>query len=198
MMPRLTLEQILALEDHDGLLDVKSAASNAGSDTSRINHDFDELNRFVDHYGFVPGEGAGDRKPSVKERVLSMRLKSYRDNPKIIELLAAHDRHGLLADLKTAHTKEPESLDEILDLDDELLNTPSDDIFTLRHARPKSARPDRVSERKPAKDFESFKPLFDTCVADLVSGKRKSLKFANEQEINAGEFFILNGVMVFV
>jgi hypothetical protein len=197
-MPRLTLEQILALEDHDGLLDVRSTASNAGSDTSRINHDFDELNRFIDQHGFVPGEGTGDRRPSVKERVLSMRLRSYRDNPKIIELLTAQDRHGLLADQKAAHAKEPESLDEILDLDDELLNTPSDDIFTLRHARPKSARPDRVSERKPAKDFDTFKPLFDACVADLVSGRRKSLKFANEQEINAGEFFILNGVMVFV
>jgi hypothetical protein len=198
MMPRLTLEQILALDDHDGLLDVKSAASNAGSDASRINHDFDEVNRFVDQYGFVPGEGAGDRRPSVKERVLSMRLKGYRDNQKLIEMLAGQDRHGLLVNHKAAQVKEPESLDEILELDDELLNTPSDDIFTLKHARPKSARPDRVSERKPARDFETFKPLFDTCVADLVSGRRKSLKFANEQEINAGEFFILNGVMVFV
>lgn len=198
MMSRLTLEQILALDDHDGLLDVKPVASNAGSDTSRIGHDFDELNRFIDQYGFVPGEGTGDRKPSVRERVLSMRLKSYRDNPKIVELLKTQDRHALLADERAALAKAPESLDEILGLDDELLNTPSDDIFTLRHARPKAARPDRVSERKPAKDFDAFKPLFDICVADLVSGRRKSLKFANEQEINAGEFFILNGVMVYV
>jgi hypothetical protein len=197
-MSRLTLEQILALEDHDDLLDVKPAAANAGSDTSRINHDFEELNRFVDHHGFVPGEGTYDRKLSVKERVLSMRLKSYRDNSKIRELLNGYDRHGLFSEEKAATVKLPESLDEILDLDDELLNTPSDDIFTLRHARSKAARPDRVSERKPAKDFENFRPLFDVCVADLVSGKRKSLKFANEQEINAGEFFILNGVMVYV
>lgn len=87
---------------------------------------------------------------------------------------------------------------EILDLDDELLNTPSDDIVTFKHSRPKSARPDRISERKPAKEFETFKPLFDACVADLVSGRRKSLKFANEQEINVRECFILNGVMVVV
>jgi hypothetical protein len=196
-MARMTLEQILSSEDHDGLLDVKPAASGASSDASRIAHDFEELNRFIDQHGFSPGEGPGDRKLSVKERVLSMRLKSYRDSRLIAAQLKAHDRHALLVDeARAAH--EPSSVDEILDLDDELLNTPSEDIFNLRHARPKAARPDKVSERKPAKDFQDFKPLFDACVTDLVSGKRKSLKFANEQEINAGEFFILNGIMVYV
>ncbi|MBR0796865.1 GIY-YIG nuclease family protein [Bradyrhizobium jicamae] len=196
-MARLTLEQILSSDDHDGLLDVKPAVSSASSDASRIVYDFEELNRFIDQHGYTPGEGPSDRKPSVKERVLSMRLKSYRDNRKIAAQLKADDRHGLLAD-ETATAPEPSSVDEILDLDDELLNTPSEDIFHLRHARPKAARPDKVSERKPARDFQHFKPLFDACVADLVSGKRKSLKFANEQEINAGEFFILNGIMVYV
>jgi len=132
----------------------------------------------------------------MQERVLSMRLKAYRENPKILAELKGHDRHGLFAEHQ--EPKQPESLDEILELDDDLLSTTNDDIFQLRHARPKSARPDKVSERKPARDFSTFKPLFDVCVAELVSGKRKSMKFANEQEINAGEFFILNGVMVYV
>jgi hypothetical protein len=35
-------------------------------------------------------------------------------------------------------------------------------------------------------------------VFDLTAGKRKSMSFANEQEIEPGEFFILNGVMVYV
>ncbi|AMA60095.1 DNA methyltransferase [Bradyrhizobium sp. CCGE-LA001] len=107
------------------------------------------------------------------------------------------NRHGLLAEVATS-MKEPASVDEILDMDDDLLSSPNDDIFTMRHARTKAARPDKVSERKPARDFDRFKPLFDECVGDLVSGKPKSLNFANEQEINAGEFFILNGVMVYV
>lgn len=197
-MARLTLEQILALKDHDGLLDVKPIPPSAGSDSSRVSQDFAELNRFIDQHGFCPGEGPVDRKLSVKERVLSMRLRSYRDNPKVVAELLLQDRHGLLVADKAAELKEPTSLDEILDLEDDLLNTPSGGIFDLRHARPRAARPDKVSERRPAKDFQIFKPLFDACVADLVSGRRKSLKFANEQEINAGEFFILNGVMVYV
>lgn len=197
-MSRLTLDQILTLDDHDGLLDVKPVASSSGSDSSRIGHDFDELNCFIDLHGFAPGEGPNDRKPSVKERVLAMRLKSYRESPKVVAELQPVDRHGLLAKDKAVQAKAPESLDEILDLDDDLLSTPSEDIFTHRHARPKSARPDKVSERRQAKDFDTFKPMFDACVAELVSGKRKSLKFANEQEIRAGEFFILNGIMVYV
>jgi hypothetical protein len=92
----------------------------------------------------------------------------------------------------------PKSLDEILDLDDELLTEPAEDIFTFRHARPAAARPDKVSERKPCKDFDQFKPLFSICVSELNSGKRKSVPFANEQEINVGDFFILNGVMAYV
>jgi hypothetical protein len=35
-------------------------------------------------------------------------------------------------------------------------------------------------------------------VSDLTAGTRKSMPFANEQEIKPGEFFILNGVMVYV
>lgn len=195
-MTRLTLEQILSLEDHDGLLDVKPVTSNIGSEASRLIQDFDELNRFVDLHRFAPGEGPGDRRQSVKERALFMRLKSYRENPRIAAQLQAYDRHSLLADV--ASMKEPASVDEILDMDDDLLSSPNDDIFAMRHARAKAARPDKISERKPARDFDRFKPLFDECVSDLVSGRRKSLKFANEQEINAGEFFILNGVMVYV
>lgn len=197
-MARMTLDQILALDDHDGLLDVKPIASISGSYSSRIGHDFDELNCFIDQNGFAPGEGPNDRKLSVKERVLAMRLKSFRDNPMVAAELRPVDRHGLFAEEKAVQAKAPESLNEILDLDDDLLSTPSEDIFALRHARPKAARPDKVSERKPAKDFDLFKPMFDACVAELVSGKRKSLKFANEQEIRAGEFFILNGIMVYV
>jgi hypothetical protein len=100
--------------------------------------------------------------------------------------------------LQAAQTPPPYSLDDILDLDDELLTEPGEDIFTFRHARPAAARPDKISERKPCKDFEQFKPLFDQAIADLATGKRKSMKFAKEQEIEAGGFFILNGVMVYV
>jgi hypothetical protein len=194
-MSRPTLDDILSESDELGLLDVKPLAINASSDASRVVQAFEEINVFIDRHGYAPGEGGEGKKPSVTERQLQMRLKTYRVQPEIAAALHAHDRHSLLA---TTAPAEPQSLDEILDLDDDLLSEPNSDIFNFRHARPAAARPDRVSERTPCKDFEQFKPLFDACVSQLTAGKRKSLRFANEQEIKAGEFFILNGVMVYV
>lgn len=192
-MLKLSLDEILSLEDHDGLLDVKFPTSHLNSDESRIIQDFEELNLFIDKHGYLPGEGKIQSKPSLKEKLLTMRLSSYRANPRIAESLREHDRHSLLKDKTDVF-----DLDDILDSEDELLSTFGEHIFTMKHARPKTARPDKVSERKPAKNFQDFKPLFDACLADLVAGRRRSVRFANEQEINAGDFFILNGIMVYV
>ncbi len=194
-MARRTLDDILAEDDELGLLDVKPIVRTGISEDARIVQQFEEIGVFFDRHGFAPGEGGDDRRPAVQERMLQMRLKTYRTSPDVAEQLLAYDRHGLLG---VTLEMEPKSLDEILDLDDDLLNDANDDIFTIRHVRPASARPDKVSERKPCEDFERFKPLFNSCVLDLTSGRRKSMPFANEQEIEAGEFFILNGVMVYV
>lgn len=196
-MARQTLDELLAESDDLGLLDVKPRPVNTSTEAVRIQQAFEEINVFVDRHHFAPGEGQAGGKVSVNERTLQVRLKTYRENLDIAEQLKEFDRHGLLT-LKAAQTLPPYSLDDILDLDDELLSEPSENIFTFRHARPAAARPDKISERKPCEDFAQFKPLFDQAAADLVTGKRKSMKFANEQEIEAGGFFILNGVMVYV
>ena len=195
-MARLTLDELLAESDDLGLLDVKPHPVNTSTEAVRIQQAFEEINVFVDRHHFAPGEGEAGEKVSVNERTLQVRLKTYRENPDIAEQLKEFDRHGLLTNQSTQSP--PASLDDILGMDDELLTEPTEDIFTFRHARPAAARPDKISERKPCEDFEQFKPLFDQAAADLVTGKRKSMKFANEQEIEAGGFFILNGVMVYV
>ncbi|MBU1691602.1 MAG: GIY-YIG nuclease family protein [Gammaproteobacteria bacterium] len=196
-MVRQTLDDVLAENDDLGLLNVKPHSSNSSTDAVRIQQAFEEVNVFVDRHHFSPGEGQNGEKISVSERTLQMRLKTYRDQPDISALLKETDRHGLLTSL-TKQPPPPASLDDILALDDELLSDPNEDIFTFRHARPAAARPDKISERKPCLDFEQFKPLFDQAIDDLATGERKSMKFANEQEIEAGGFFILNGVMVYV
>lgn len=196
-MARQTLDELLAESDDLGLLDVKPHPVNTSTDAVRIQQAFEEINVFVDRHHFGPGERQAGEKVSVSERTLQVRLKTYRENSDITEQLKEVDRHGLLT-TKATQPLPPTCLDDILDLDDELLSEASEDIFTFRHARPAAARPDKISERKPCEDFEQFKPLFDQAAADLVTGKRKSMKFANEQEIEAGGFFILHGVMVYV
>ncbi len=93
---------------------------------------------------------------------------------------------------------EPQTLDDILALDDDLLTTPQDTIFSLVHVQPAASKADEVSSRRPCEEFEQFKPLFDQCAREINAGTRKTKPFSKEQEIDAGDFFILNGVMVYV
>lgn len=46
--------------------------------------------------------------------------------------------------------------------------------------------------------MENFKPLFEQAARDVEEGKRQALPFANEQEIRAGQFFIVKGMMSYV
>jgi hypothetical protein len=188
-MTRPTLDEILS--DDSDLLDVKPTSNTASTEHQRVIDSLEEINRFIDRFNRKPGE---TDKPSVSERGLQIKLNGLRNDVSLRDVLMPYDRHGLLpADVPVV----PKTLDDILD-DDELLSTPQDDIFDLVHVRPPTARPDEVAERQVCKDFDRFKPLFEQCVRELSEGKRKAITFANEQEIEAGEFFILNGVMVYV
>jgi len=188
-MTRPTLDEILS--DDSDLLAVKPTSNTASTEHQRVIDSLEEINRFIDRFNRKPGE---TDKPSVSERGLQIKLNGLRNDLSLRDVLMPHDRHGLLpSDAPVV----PQTLDEILD-DDDLLSTPQDDIFELVHVRPPTARPDEVAERQVCKDFATFKPLFEQCVRELSEGKRKAITFANEQEIEAGEFFILNGVMVYV
>jgi hypothetical protein len=188
-MARPTLDEILS--DNSDLLDVKPGSNIASTEHQRVIDSLEEINRFVDRFNRKPGESD---KPSVSERSLQIKLNGIRNDVSLRDVLMPHDRHGLLpADVPVV----PKTLDDIL-ADDDLLYTPQDDIFDLVHVRPPTARPDEVAERQVCKDFDRFKPMFEQSVRELSEGKRKAIAFANEQEIEAGEFFVLNGVMVYV
>ena len=58
--------------------------------------------------------------------------------------------------------------------------------------------PDYVAKRKDCADFEKFRPLFDECLADLKSEKRKANPFKNEQHIEEGKFYVLGGLLCYV
>ena len=189
-MPRLTLDEVLA--DTDELLDVKLPTNTASTEEQRVLDSFSEINRFISRFKRRPGESD---KPSVSEQGMRIKLAGLLNNSDLHEMLYPYDEHGLLPQMGVA---EPKTLDEILELDDDLLDTSQDDIFNLVHTRPAAAKTDRVSERRICEDFDQYKPLFEQCVREINEGDRKTMKFRKEQEIDAGEFFILNGIMVYV
>lgn len=191
---RPTLDELFDENDGSGLLDVKPRAASASTEASRTQAQFEEVNAFVDKMGFAPGQGPADRRITLTERTLQSRLRTYLENPVLRADLGVFDRHGLLGSAKA----EPKTLDEILEGDDHLLADPHAGIFEMRHARAAPAKAEMVSERARCEDFETFRPLFDKAAAELASDERRSIRFANEQDIEAGGFFILNGVMVYV
>jgi hypothetical protein len=188
-MPRLTIDEIF----NDELIGDVAPITKPTTDEDRILQGFEEINQFIDRHNRIPGEG--DEKPSVAEKSLQFKLQGLRKSQNAVELLMPCDRHNILV---VDEESLPTTLDEILDLDDELLTTPSDNIFTLHHVHAPSARPDWVSKRQRCTEMDTFQPILDSCVRDLESGRRKSRQFQNEQDIKAGEFFILNGVLIYV
>lgn len=187
-MSKPTLDDILGTSDP--LLDVKASSKAATSEHQRIVDTFTEINQFIDRHKRMPGD---TDKPTVSERSLRMKLNGLLGDQASRDLLLPHDRHKLFPEQAI---KAPTCLDDILD--DPLLATRQDGIFDLVHIKPAPAKPDEIAERQACADFDKFKPLFEQCVHEMHEGKRKAIPFAKEQEIGAGEFFILNGVLVYV
>ncbi|MCC5939886.1 MAG: GIY-YIG nuclease family protein [Lunatimonas sp.] len=71
-------------------------------------------------------------------------------------------------------------------------------LFDFRHTPKVTTMPDYVASRKPCEDFEDFESVLKSCQADLKHGKRKIKDFKNEQQIDVGYFFVLNGILVYV
>lgn len=197
-MARKTLNDILTEEDELGLLaNLKPVTSAAGSQHQRARQKLEDINTFIDRNNRMPGDVPAEQKISPSEKMLQFALNGLRTDSEIAAALRPFDRHELLGSAEPIPAP-PSSLDEIIESDDELLTTSADDIFTFGHTPSPKAKPDRKAERKTCPDFSKFKPIFDACAADLQSGRRKTMEFRKEQEIQTGEFFILNGAMIYV
>ena len=163
----------------------------------RILAGFEDVLRFRKAHGHAPRHG---QKLDIFERLYAVRLDQLRKLPEEeLALLRPLDRFGLLA-APTQSCEHSEALS-----DDELLAALSegatDDIGMLVHVRSSDAKrdsPDYVAERVKCEDFDLYKPLFDAAEAELAAGRRTSKRFIRDASIEAGDFFILSGQMVYV
>ena len=194
-MSKPSLDDILNGPDPLGLLHDDTPIKARTTVDDRTKAGFDEINAFVDAHAHEPSEADG---ADIKEKGLSRRLQTIRADLSLVAALAGIDRHGLLAICGKEDTQPPQSLDEILDLIDE--DGEGDSIFSLRHVKPRTEieKADYTAQRRPCRDFEKYKGMFEQVSRELETGIRKSVEFKNEQEIAAGQFFILNGLVVFV
>lgn len=186
-MDRLSLDEILN-DDPLGLLDVKVKNPTINED-DRLVSSFEEINDFVKQNKREP-----QKSTDMNERRLFSRLEGIRVNPKKVEILKKYDRFSLLKDVNIVT-----SVDDIFESDPlGLLNSKDEDIFDLKHIPKVTTMPNYIASRKVCKDFERYKELFERCQEDLKKGKRKIIKFKDEQQIKKGYYFILKGVLLYV
>lgn len=190
-MDRDALQKLIE-DDELGLLDVKPSRSQAATTEERL---IEKFYKIADFYRLHDREPRKD-PDNMKEAQLAMTLEGIRQSPDSVAALLALDEFGLLTP-----EEPPESIADIFE-DDALgilsADDAADSIFQLRHIPGKQEMPDYIAQREPCEDFARFEPLFKNCHQDLRTGRRQLLPFANEQQIEAGHFFVLKGIMAYV
>jgi len=191
-MERDELKKIL--EDDDfGLLSIKPTRSAITAD-ERLQASFQQINEFYSQHGSEPKSNPC----SILEFQLFNRLKGLRASKEKCEALQGIDKFGLLSFVEP--TKLVATVADIFKDDSfGLLDDEAASIFELKNV-PVLVKeiPGKIAQRKRCDDFDKFEPLFKKCHAELASGARETRGFAGEQQIQAGQFFILNGITAYV
>lgn len=175
--------------DELNLLNVKYKASNACTSDERLVRSFEEINDFVDKNGKAPETNTDN----ILERNLCYRLQGILEDVRKIKALKPYDKHNLL----DVEYKIPETLDDIFSDDEFDLLSDEVDIFTLKNVPKEIAKTDFIARRKTCPNFEEYEELFKKCQNELKYGIRTFEKF-NEKQIEAGQMFVLNGVLLYV
>lgn len=187
--PRVDFQWLID-SDVDGLLDLPEKPKKATS-SDRLERAFLEVVEF---------RRAHDRLPSsttreIAERKLGARLDGIFADEEKIAALNHLDEFGLLETPEA-----PASINDLLDGDEfDLLGDDSGllDVSDLPQ-RKVPEPPDSVEKRKKAEGFEAFEPLFKAKHAELAEGTYRLIPFPGVRTIEAGNFFVLNGVLLFV
>lgn len=193
-MPKKKLSIDDIFEDDDlGILNDKSTSSQAKTADTRLLESFEEVNTFIDEHNREPEQGNG-----ITEMRLYLRLKGFRDNDKKKFALKHTDRHNVLFE-----PKKPESIDDILNDDFDILDTDEADesIFEFKHTPKEKKEADFVAQRKPMSEgeFQKYDSLFKKVHKELKLGLRSLKPFKNvEKNLIEGKFYILDGVMLYL
>lgn len=193
-------------DDELGITKVK-AKSKAPTADEHLVAKFQEINDFFRANMRLPESNMAN----ISELMLFKRLESIRGNDKQCHALVDFDEFNLLplthevsevAEPKAQYKPEPKvinSIDDIFDDDDfGLLGEAEDSIFKIKHVKKSLTMPKTVARREKCENFDEYEELFKERHAKIQAGYLELTKFVGEQQIQKGEFFVLNGVMCYV
>ena len=182
------------LDDPLGLLDVFAPAEvvERSPTEQKLIDSFIEINEFYEDNSREPSLTG-----SINELMLASRLQAMRNSPDKVKVLLPFDFYNLLkGEQAKSITVEDILCEDPLSL--LTLDEPDDSIFTLKYVKKNDRiRPDYISRRNVCHNFENYKAMFMTVHSELKSGKRKLTVF-KEQDLKAGKFFVLRGVLLYL
>jgi hypothetical protein len=163
----------------------------------RIIAGFEEIQRFVEQYGRAPQHG---ENKDIFERLYAVRLDRLRTLEECRTILVPLDHQGLLTGAEVVRAEPAEAMDN-----DELLaelgGAAGPSVITeLRHVRTSAEKraAEEIANRERCDDFDSFRPLFKQVESELKADIRQTRPFGKDARVDAGNFFILGGQLVYV
>lgn len=188
------LDELIAAGD-DLFVPVVKPPRKPTDDQARL---FLEVVAFRERTGRAPDKNA--RSPD--EMRLGVRLDSFRKDAAKVGKLRHLDQYELLnAPAKAAGSDAlPTSIDDLIAAGDDLLSTPDDHIFQFRETpapQPK-AETDTIAERIVCREFDTFRPIFDECIADIANGARSTVPTSSTYQIGVGDMFIVDGALAYI
>ena len=166
----------------------------------RIIAGFEEIQRFVEEHRRQPQHGE-DR--GIFERLNATRLDRIRAQEECRSLVTDLDYQGLLADEHYIAEPRGEYVSDAELLAELGVEAPKEnDVTFIKHVKTQAEKErvqsEVIGQRKPCRDFDKFKPLFEAVQADIKSGRRKTLPFAKDGSVEVGNFFIVSGQKAYI
>jgi hypothetical protein len=198
MPERITDEDLELL----GELGVDTAPAASGGRTAReqrIIAGFEEIARFVEEHGRPPEHG---EERDIFERLYAVRLDRMRESAECREALRELDPRGLLdvKDYAGANVAKDEPNDKELLASLGAEAAAENDVTQLVHVRSRDEikAAEEIAQRTSCKDFDEFKPIFESVQRELEMGERQTVKYKDYADFKKGDLFILDGQKVMV
>lgn len=163
----------------------------------RIIAGFEEIVRFTKEHGREPRHGEG---LDIFERIYAARLDAIRESEECRKVLEGTEDGKLLeykkSDVSLKEDGDDEALLATLGVDWEK----QADVTYLKHVKPRAEirAAEEVAKRDACKEFDVFRPLFETVQREMETGERKTIKYKDNAEVNKGDLFILDGQKIYI
>lgn len=195
-MPKKVSKEDLDLLDELGVDTTAKKQAKRTPKEQRIIAGYEDIECFLEENGRLPQHG---ENRDVFERLYAVRLDVIRKSTECLEILKEIDTKNLLESNAPTNLQEEASDYEILEA---LGIAPynSGDITELKHVRSTKEKldADSIAQRTACEDFGIYKPMFLQMKNNLKSGGWKIIDCLNKAEVNAGEFYIIQGQTAYI